>query len=106
MCHGSTGQVSAANGRKWIKFICAAVNISLWSPSFTGCRLPASDTASVDGAKCQSAGKRMKAWQLNRHQITLTENVRYGSEWPAISLCAARTVHLARNDKHVRCSVR
>jgi hypothetical protein len=46
-------------------------------------------------------GCRRRSRQFNRHQkITLPENVRYVSEWPAISLCAVTTVHLARNEKH------
>lgn len=46
----------AVNGRKWIKFVCAAVNISLCSRYFTGRRVGfIRYDPSVDGAKCQSA---------------------------------------------------
>jgi hypothetical protein len=38
-------------------------------------------------------------------KITLPENVRHVSEWPAISLCAVTTEHLAPNDKHIRRSL-
>ena len=83
--------------RKWIKFICAAVNISSCCRPFTGCKLAASDMIRLlteRNVSLQGNGCGRSSRQLVRHQkIALTGNVSV-CEWMAghISLLSGRCI--------------